>query len=95
MLNIIRNRIVRTLIRNLAHIILFRKINIPWLFLLPSNITTIPNRYGYRRGRGEGDNRELIVFLIDIKLLFEDCISGTDNIIKKVQMLVKKRSRRT
>lgn len=60
----------------------------PMIILLPSNRTTIPNRYGYRRGRGEGDNRELIVFLIDIKSLFEDCINKTDNIIKKVQMLI-------
>jgi len=66
----------------------------PMVVLLPGGATGIPNRYGYRRGRGDGDKRELIVFFIDIKSLFEDCINNKDSVIRKVQQLISKRSRR-
>ncbi len=66
----------------------------PMVVLLPGKRTFIPQGFGYRRGRGEGDKRELIVFFIDIKSLFEDCINKTDNVINRVHQLISKRTRR-
>ena len=66
----------------------------PMVILLPGKRTFIPQGFGYRRGRGEVDERELIVFFIDIKSLFEDCINKTDNVINRVHQLISKRTRR-
>jgi hypothetical protein len=66
----------------------------PMVILVPGKKTIIPPRFGYRRGSDEGDKRELILFFIDLKSLFLDCINDTDYVINKVQTLIKKRTRR-
>ena len=65
----------------------------PMVIFIPSTITEIP-RGGYKRGRNVDDMRELIVFNISVEDALSDSMKNEDNVINKVQSLLKKRSRR-